>query len=73
MLQGVKNVNKSQCETRQDCYLFIIGGEAGSVQLIERHHDSHHVFAVHDGDGEDALGLVLGQLIDEVTEVRALG
>lgn len=55
------------------CYLFIFGGEAGSILLIERHHDSHHIFAVHNGDGENILGLVLSQVINKVTEVRALG
>ena len=54
-------------------YLFILGGEARSIQLIEGHHDGHHVFAVHDGDGEDILGLILGQLINKATEIRVLG
>lgn len=53
-------------------YLLVLGGEAGRVQLVERHHHSHHVFTVHDGDGEDAFGLVLCQLVHEVAEVRAL-
>lgn len=54
------------------CYLLVLASEAGSVQLVDGHHYSHHIFTVHDGDGEDALGLILCQLVHKVAEVRAL-
>lgn len=54
------------------CYLLILGGEARPVQLVERHHHGHHVLTVHDGDGEDTLGLVLRQLVHKFAVVSAL-
>lgn len=57
---------------RRRCYLFILRSEARPVHLVEGHHDGHHVFAVHDGDGEDALSLILCQLVHEAAEVRTL-
>lgn len=54
-------------------YLFILGSEARAIQLVNSHHDSHHVFTVHDRDGEDILRHVLGQLIHKAAEVCALG
>lgn len=53
-------------------YLFILCSEAWAIQLIDGHHDGHHVFTIHDGDGEDVLGLILRQLIHKPTEMRAL-
>ena len=54
------------------CYLFILCSEVRPVQLVDGHHDGNHVFTVHDGDGDDVLGLILSQLIHKVTEMRAL-
>lgn len=54
------------------CYLFILRSEARPVQLIDGHHDGHHVFTVHDRDGEDVLGLVLGEFIHKAAVMRAL-
>ena len=54
------------------CYLFILRREVWPVQLVDGHHDGHHVFTIHDGDGNDVLGLILSQLIHKVTEMRAL-
>lgn len=48
-------------------HLFVLGGEVRPVQLVDGHHDGHHVFAVHDGDGEGVLGLILGQLVHKLT------
>lgn len=53
-------------------YLFVFGSEARPVQLVDGHHDSHHVLTVHDRDGEDVLGLILCQLIHKVAVIRAL-
>lgn len=41
-------------------YLFVLRSEAWPVQLVDGHHDGHHIFTVHDGDGEDVVGLGLG-------------
>lgn len=57
---------------RNPCHLFILLGEARPVDLVDRHHHSHHVFPVHDGDGQDVFGGVLGQLIHKVAKMRAL-
>lgn len=54
------------------CYLFILCGEVRPVQLVDGHHDRHHVLTVHDGDGEDVLGLIVCQLVHKVAEMRAL-
>lgn len=59
-------------QTSIRCYLFILRSEVRPVQLVDGHHDGHHVFTVHDGDGDDVLGLILSQLIHKVTEMRAL-
>lgn len=42
------------------------------VQLVDGHHDGHHVLAVQDGDGHNALCLVVGQLIHKVAEMGTL-
>lgn len=54
------------------CYLFILSSEMGSTNLVDRHHDSHHVFAIHNGSREHILGLVLCQVIYKITEVAVL-
>lgn len=54
-------------------YLFIFRSEARPVLLVESHHDSHHIFAVHNGNSQDVLGLILGQFIHKVAEMRTLG
>lgn len=53
-------------------YLLVLGAEALPVQLVDGHHDGHHVFAVHDGDGQDVLCLILRQLINKAAEMRTL-
>lgn len=64
------NVDKQQLRFRS--YLLVLGREVRPVQLVDGHHHGYHVFAVQDGDGHDVLGLVLSQLINKVTEMRAL-
>lgn len=54
------------------CYLFILCSEVRPIQLVDGHHNSHHVFTIHDGDGEDIFGLILCQLVHKVTVMRAL-
>lgn len=54
------------------CYLLILGREAWLVQLVDGHHDGHHIFTIHDRDGEDVLGLILSQFVHKVAEMRAL-
>lgn len=42
------------------------------VQLVDGHHDGHHVFAVQDWDGHEALSLVFGQFVHKVAEMGTL-
>lgn len=44
----------------------------GTIDLVDRHHNSHHVFAVHDGGCEHIFGLVLCESVHKVTEVAVL-
>lgn len=53
-------------------YLLVLGGETRPVQLVDGHHDGHHVLAVQDGDGQNALCLVLSEFVHKVAEMRAL-
>ncbi len=43
-----------------------------SANLVDRHHDRHHVLAIHYGSRKHVLGLVLCEGIYEVTEVAVL-
>lgn len=53
-------------------YLFVLRGEARPVQLVDGHHDGHRVLTVHDGHGQDALCLILCQLVNKAAEMRTL-
>lgn len=48
-------------------YLFILGSKMRAINLVDRHHHSHH-----DGSCEQILGLVLSKVVHKVTEVAVL-
>lgn len=54
-------------------HIFVFTCETWAVELVHGHDDSHDIFAVHDGCGQNVLCHVVRQLISKGAEVGTLG